>query len=115
MKEKRRLERFDLELPATIELVTPDHEKSLLNLLTTNICSGGAYFHTKQPLPEGIQAKIDLVLPLDKLKKLKDECKQTHIKVTGTVLRSESEGMAMSFDEDYQLVGVNQIATAVVR
>jgi len=30
-------------------------------------------------------------------------------------LRSESEGMAMSFDEDYQLVGVNQIATAVVR
>ncbi len=105
MTDKRKLERFDLELPATIELLTPDQEKSLLNLLTTNICSGGAYFHTKQPLPEGIQVKIDLVLPLDKLRKLKDEHKQAYIKVTGTVLRSGSEGMAIFFDEDYQIEG----------
>ncbi|NVM24419.1 MAG: PilZ domain-containing protein [Desulfobacterales bacterium] len=105
MKEKRRLERFDLELPATIELLTPDQEKRLLNLLTTNICSGGAYFHTTEPLPKGTQVKIDLVLPLEKLRKLKEEYKQAYIKVTGTVLRSESEGMAICFDEDYQLVG----------
>jgi len=105
MKEKRRLERFDLELPATIELLTSDQEKSLLNLLTINICSGGAYFHTTQTLPEGTQVKIDLILPLDKLRRLKDDCKQAYIKVTGTVLRSESEGMAICFDEDYQLLG----------
>jgi len=105
MTDKRRLERFDLELPATIELLTSDQEKSLVNLLTTNISSGGAYFYTPQPLPKGIQVKIDLVLPLDKLKKLKDECKQAYIKVTGTVLRSESEGMAICFDEDYQIEG----------
>jgi len=105
MAEKRRLERFDLELPTTIELLTSDQEKSLLNLLTTNICSGGAYFHTTQPLPNGTQVKIDLVLPLDKLRKLKDEHKQAYIKVTGTVLRSESEGMAIFFDEDYQIEG----------
>ena len=97
MTDKRKLERFDLELPATIELLTSDQEKSLLNLLTTNICSGGAYFHTTQPLPEGTQVKIDLVLPLDKLRKLKDEHKQAYIKVTGTVLRSKSEGMAIFF------------------
>ena len=105
MAEKRRLERFDLELPTTIELLTSDQEKSLLNLLTTNICSGGAYFHTTQPLPNGTQVKIDLVLPLDKLRKLKDEHKQAYIKVTGTVLRSESEGMAIFFDENYQIEG----------
>jgi len=105
MREKRRLERFDLHIPATIELLTSDQEKSLLNLLTSNICSGGAYFHTAQPLPEGTQVKIDLVLPLDKLRRLKDDCKQAYIKVTGTVLRSESEGMAICFDEDYQLLG----------
>jgi len=105
MTEKRRLERFDLELPATIELLTPDQEKSLLNLLTSNICSGGAYFHTAQPLPEGTQVRIDLVLPLKKLRTLKEEHKKAYIKVTGTVLRSESEGMAICFDEDYQLLG----------
>ena len=105
MTDKRRLERFDLELPATIELLTSDQEKSLVNLLTTNISSGGAYFHTPQPLPKGTQVKIDLVLPLDKLRKLKDEHKQAYIKVTGTVLRSESEGMAICFEEDYQITG----------
>ena len=105
MTDKRKLERFDLELPATIELLTSDQEKSLLNLLTTNISSGGAYFHTTQPLPEATQVKIDLVLPLDKLRKLKDEHNQAYIKVTGTVLRSESEGMAICFEEDYQITG----------
>jgi len=105
MREKRRLERFDLHIPATIELLTPNQEKGLLNLLTSNICSGGAYFHTTQPLPEGTQVKIDLVLPLDKLTKLKDDWKQVYVKLTGTVSRSESEGTAISFDEDYQIMG----------
>ena len=115
MKEKRKLERFDLELPATIQFLTPGQEKSLLNLLTTNISSGGAYFHTPQPLPKGTPVKIDLILPLGRLKKLKDDSKQAYIKVTGTVLRSESEGMAICFDQDYQLVGVSQIATPAIR
>lgn len=105
MKDKRRLERFDLEIPATIELLALDKEEKILNLLTSNMCSGGAYFHTTQPLPEGTQIKIDLVLPLDKLKGLKEDCKEAYIKVTGRVLRSESKGMAICFDEDYQLVG----------
>ena len=105
MIEKRRLERFDLHIPATIEFLNLDHKEKIHNFLTTNICSGGAYFHTTQPLPQGTQVKIDLVLPLDKLRKLKKEHKQAYIKVTGKVLRSESEGMDICFDEDYQIIG----------
>ena len=108
MNDNRRLERFDLEIPAAVEFLALDHEQKILNLLTTNISSGGAYFHTTQPLPKGTQVKIDLALPLDRLRKLKDECKQAYIKVTGTVLRSESEGMAICFDEDYQIMGASQ-------
>ena len=105
MRNKRSVERFDLELPATIEFTNVDHEEMLDNLLTTNVCSGGAYFYTPQPLPIGTQVKIDLVLPLEKLRKLKDEHKHAHIKVTGKVLRSGSEMMAICFDEDYQITG----------
>jgi len=105
MREKRRLERFQLEIPAAIEFLTSDREKRLLNLLTSNICSGGAYFHTTQPLPEGTKVKMDLILPLDRLKKPHDGHKQLYIKVAGTVLRSESEGMAIGFDEDYEITG----------
>ena len=97
--------RFDLEIAATIELLTPGQERELLNLLTSNICSGGAYFHTTQPLPEGSRVKVDLDLPLDRLERLKEGYRQDYIKVTGEVLRAESEGMAICFDEDYQIMG----------
>jgi len=58
---------------------------------------------TTQPLPEGTEVKIDLVLPLDKLRKLEKGVKHAYIKVRGTVLRTESTGMAICFDEDYQI------------
>ncbi|UCH01060.1 MAG: hypothetical protein JSU78_03680 [Deltaproteobacteria bacterium] len=47
MKEKRRLERFDLEIPATSELLALEKEEKIPNLLTSNMCSGGAYFHAR--------------------------------------------------------------------
>ena len=105
MGEKRRLERFDLVLPAAIEFINEHHDERMINLLTANICSGGAYFHTSKPLPEGTQVKIDLILPLDKLRKLKKEHKKAFIKVKGRDLRTESEGMAICFDKDYQITG----------
>jgi hypothetical protein len=105
MVEKRRLERFDLALPAAIEFINEHNDERIINLFTTNICSGGAYFHTNQPLPEGTQVKIDLVLLLDKLRKLKREHKKALIKVKGKVLRTESEGMAICFDKGYQITG----------
>jgi hypothetical protein len=106
MQERRKLERFDLELPAKIGFINETHKEKILNLLTSNICSGGAYFQSTQLLPEGTRVKIDLALPLDKLTRLKEEYRQAYIKVTGRVLRSESEGMAICFDEDYEIRGV---------
>ena len=103
MDEKRKLERFDLQVPVKIEVIKQDHEKEMLDLLTSNICSGGAFLHTTQPLPKGTEVKIDLILPLDKLKKLENGVQQAYIKVKGTVLRTESTGMAICFDEDYQI------------
>ena len=105
MKERRKMERFDLKLPATFELLTPYQEHGLFTLLTTNICAGGAYFHTTQPLPEGTRVKIDLVLLSDKLRRFKDKFKKACVNVTGRVLRSEAEGMAIYFDEDYEIIG----------
>ena len=103
MDEKRRLERFDLEVPATIQPRGADREEELFNLQTSNICSGGVFFYTNQPLAEGMQVKIDLILPLDKLNNLKDGAKKVFINVTGRVLRSDPKGMAICFDEDYEI------------
>jgi hypothetical protein len=69
-------------------------------LNTKDVSAGGAYFRTKKALPEGTRVRVDIILPLDRLRRLKDTCKGL-IKVTGTVLRSEPTGMAVCFDEGY--------------
>ncbi|UCF56077.1 MAG: PilZ domain-containing protein [Deltaproteobacteria bacterium] len=102
-RERRRIGRFRLEVPTKIEVISSDLDKKTHDLLTSNISSGGAFFHTTQPLPEGTPVKIDIILPLDKLKELKDDHKQAYVKVTGRVLRSESTGMAISFNEHYTI------------
>ena len=101
MDERRRLERFGLRIPASLEVVHSPEEREMLNLLTTNICSGGAFFATSLALPEGTDVKIDLILPLDKLRSLAMEYHRARIELTGKVLRSGSTGMAVTFDPEY--------------
>jgi len=102
-KERRKMQRFLLEIPAKIEVISAGKQKGTIEVLTNDICAGGAFFKTQKPLPEGTQVKIDMVLPLEHLKKLSEEYNRAYIKVSGTVLRTEPSGMAVSFDEDYEL------------
>ncbi len=103
MGENRRLERFGLELPAKIEIrKRSTKETEIMNLFTGNVCAGGAFFHTDKPLPVGTQVKIDLILPLEKLKKIKG--KNACIKVDGKVLRSDENGMAVRFNKRYKII-----------
>jgi hypothetical protein len=103
--EQRKLERFDLSIPATIRVVAKDREreKEPINLLTKNICEGGAFFHTSHPLPQGKEVRVDLILPLNglKLKKIKED--RSRILVKGVVSRSEIDGMAISFQKGYKI------------
>ena len=106
MEEKRKLERYDLKIPAKIRMgdfSQEDQEKEISDLTTSDISSGGAFFHTTEPLPKGTDVKIDLILPLDKLKKMSEDSLHALIKVTGTVIRTESGGMAICFDRNYQI------------
>ena len=98
--ERRDMERFDLELPA---LLSMDNDKSgnprAFEVITHNICSGGAFFKTDTPLSVGTDVKMDLILPLEKFKHGKD--KRSRIHVSGSVIRTEKQGMAVCFDRKY--------------
>ncbi|MBW2171546.1 MAG: PilZ domain-containing protein [Deltaproteobacteria bacterium] len=102
MKERRKLERFDFEVPAQVEGVISDEEGRMCDLSTTNICAGGAFFRTADPLPEGTKVKMQLVLPLDRIKELVGH-DRVNVRVEGTVIRCGSTGMAVCFNEDYQI------------
>ncbi len=102
MEEQRKLERFCLRTAATIEVVGDNGDARRLNLVTANICSDGAFFHTLEPLTEGSRVNIDLLLDLRRLKGWGGS--GAHVKVSGAVLRAEVGGMAIRFDKGFQIL-----------
>lgn len=103
MEDKRNFERFDLEVPARIGLGKSVDEKEI-SLITSNICAGGAFLLTKDPIPTGTKVRMDFVLSIQKLKELLDsECR---IQIEGEVVRTEEGGIAIRFDDDYQIIPV---------
>ena len=93
--EKRRRERVPLSLPAKLSVVGESKERRTLHCSTSDICAGGAFFHTDLNMPVGTEMDVELVLPLDELKKL--EGKNAKIKVSGSVTRTDEKGMAINF------------------
>ena len=107
MEDKRAYERFDLEVPANIEFARSGQgEMDLVSLKTINISAGGAFFRTDDPLPPGTRVKLDLTLSIEKLKELLDS--HCRIKVEGEVIRSEDLGIAIKFDDNYEIMPVKR-------
>ena len=99
--ENRRMERFTLELPAQIAVAGQTQDKKAIELETTDICAGGAFFSTQQVVPIGTKVSIDLVLPLERFKEIR--AKKALIAVTGKVIRTQETCMAVCFDKKYKI------------
>ena len=100
--EKRKLERFNMEIPATISVTCADAPKKL-DMTTRDISSGGAYFRTNESLPVGTKMKINFFLPLKTIKTLPDHYERVIVNVTGKILRIEPDGIGVCFDETYDI------------
>lgn len=98
-KNNRGMERFRLKLPTTISTINSDGVEEKLDFFTANICAGGAFINATQPLPLGSEMKIELILSIDALKKLKGN--KVKINVTGEVIRVDDGGMAVKFDDRF--------------
>ena len=103
MKERRKYERFVLELASKIEILSPSKQRGL-DLLTTDVCAGGAFFHVEQSVPQGTQVKVKMIVASQGLKEMTGT--QGLIKIAGTVVRCNAGGMAVSFNGDYELVSL---------
>ena len=101
--EKRKLERFNLEITATVSITVAGGAEEKLDMETRDVCSGGAYFRTKQSFPIGTEMQINLVLPLEKFKMLPDHCEKVLVNLSGKVLRIETDGIGVCFDETYDI------------
>ena len=109
MVNRRKIERFDLHLQTLVSAYKEECAPETMNLLTTNISSNGAFLMSAHPLPIGTKVKLDLVLSLDELKKVKG--KRTLIEVSGKVIRNGGGGMAVCFAEDCKISPIAGTAT----
>jgi hypothetical protein len=103
MEERRKLERFDLKLPTTIEILNPKPGVSgtSFDCFTRDVSSGGAFFLTRDPLPVGTRVMADMVLKAENLGK---KSGYPQMKANGYVARTEPIGMAVCFNGLRRLV-----------
>jgi len=98
-KDMRRFERFDLKIPAQVQVATSG--AGVLQLVTKNVSAGGVFFPTGNPFSEGLHVVVELLLS-----RRREPGKKARVKVEGDVLRSIPEGMAIRFREGYSITAV---------
>jgi hypothetical protein len=101
--EKRRMDRFLLATPATLEVAVPAGAKRTLNLVTRNISAGGAFFTSRDPVPEGSKVALQLILTIEQLKSFFGYSGKVEVSLRGSVVRVSNEGMAVQFGKNYQM------------
>jgi hypothetical protein len=100
MVERRKFERYELRVPAKVETLAREAGRKKLSLKTANVCAGGAYFSTPKALTEGTKVRLEIVLTFNGQKRLAD-AKNARVRILGTVMRSQKDGMAIRFSDDY--------------
>lgn len=103
MADKRIFERFELNVPSRIELLTQDGEVEILDIETNSLSAGGIFFKYGGTIPKGSQVKMEIVLHFEELKTPADPEGNLVIAATGHVLRSGHEGVAICFNENFDI------------
>ena len=106
MKDRRKYERFQLELPARLE-INSSKTTEMFELQTRNISSAGALLlGTTAQFAVGTRCHLELIVTSERIKELTGL--NGLIKVDGTIVRSTPEGVAICFDGDCQILGLKR-------
>jgi hypothetical protein len=107
MKEKRKVERFNLN----IETILNVHTKKIMGknpmLLSRDISSAGVFLETDNPLPIGMKVDLDFLLSQNHLGNGSSD-KKIKINTTGFVIRKDDQGMAIEFEKMYKISQLNE-------
>ncbi len=92
---RRKIERFSISVPSKVSSIM--HDNSDQELATTNISAGGVFFETSQTYPVGTEVTLNISLDFGGTKTARP---QSRFRVEGSVVRTEANGMAISFDPE---------------
>jgi hypothetical protein len=85
-----------------VETVGTGQEEETFDLLSRDVSAGGAFFPTDKTIPKDTKVKLRLTLSSERVKELTGT--QGFLEIRGTVLRTGPNGMAICFDENYDLI-----------
>lgn len=111
--ERRREERFSLELKARI-IYRHREESPVIETVSADISEGGAFLKSNHPFPMASKLQVEFLVSLQHLRMLKfilsvNSLRQLNqestlwISTTGIVIRQQDDGVAVIFDKDYTI------------
>jgi hypothetical protein len=105
MEDRRKFERFELNVPARIEVPDKKGRGEKIALETNNLSAGGIFLKkATPPLTEGSSVKVEIFLYFEELKTSDDPEGTLIITASGSVQRSDQEGTAISLNDDYDIL-----------
>jgi hypothetical protein len=114
MKERRIYERFQLSLPARLEMNSTG-KKEIFELQTRDISAAGTFLTTTERFALGARCQLELIVASERLELIvaSERIKeltgvQGLIKVEGTIVRSTPDGLAICFDGDCEILGLKE-------
>lgn len=120
-QDRREQERFSLHLQTKIMAESGTGTTPLLEFVTADISAGGAFIETSRPLPMASKVRLEFFLSLDELARLRFILARESLKVwqserawvtaSGVVIRVEEKGVAVIFDQNYQVFPIKRADT----
>jgi hypothetical protein len=112
-EERRGQERFSFRLQTKIMAESGTGITPLLEFVTADVSASGAFIETSRPLPIASKVRMEFFLSLEELARLRFLLAKESLKVwqserawviaTGVVIRAEQSGVAVIFDQNYQI------------
>ncbi|MBU2487993.1 MAG: PilZ domain-containing protein [Proteobacteria bacterium] len=105
-ENRRSMERYNLKIPAKVRPCSAPARA--ISLSTSDVSAGGAYFLCTEPLEEKTRVYVSLFL----LPKggIQGESSGARVRVQGTVVRTDGQGMAIRFDRRFRMTPLSQAA-----
>jgi len=103
MIERRKFERYNIDIPVKVEIVSPSGLSEKNDFEGINLAAGGIFIKNGQSLPKSFPIKTEIRFKFEDLKTPENLEGALILTVTGHVLRTEPAGTAIHFDEDYKM------------
>ena len=102
MREKRKVERFDLNIETILNVQDETITDKPPRLTSRDISCDGVFLETNNPLPIGTNVDLNLLLNQHELgSQTKD--KRINISTSGKVVRVSEQGMVVFFDKQHKV------------